>query len=257
MILILRGQSLSEDIKASAKFIVEILPSSSIEQNQSLKLKLGQMEGVDPNSVQMVSKDEAYAQVFDNDKAVSELDTINPFLDIIIFNLFPNFYTDENIESVEKKILNESNVANLIYENTHVKNIESTFNKFKLALAIMSIILVLMVIVLLHNVIRMMLLTKSKEIKIMELVGATSEFIRRPFLQQAIKSGGVSAGLASFFLILTITILGSMTGTIDFFLIWYYMLLVVILLFIIGFTVSIISTYIIVNIYLKGYSKTL
>jgi cell division transport system permease protein len=219
-------------------------------------MSLSQIDWVEPNSIQIVSKEEAYRQVFDDENMASDLDSINPFLDIIIFNMYPHFYTDETIAELEKKILTQSNVSNLIYENSHVKNIEQTFNKVKLALGIMSLLLVLMVIVLLHNVIRMMLLTKTKEIKIMELVGATSDFIRRPFITQAVKSGAISAGLASVLLVLTIFILGTMTGTFDVFLRWHYLLFVIVILFIIGFTVSIISTYIIVNIYLKGYSKT-
>lgn len=251
----LKGKDMSDTIKASAKFIVEMAPDASDEVIKSNSLKISQLDGVDLSSVQFIPRDEAFTAVFDDDKIVSDLDSVNPFLDILLFNLLPEAYSPDVISSLEKQVLALPKVNNLIYENSHVDNIEATFGKVKWILGIVALILIILVIVLLHHVTRLLLLSRASEIRIMELVGATSDFIRKPFLYQSLKSGFVSAVLASILITLMLLLMSAYFGTVGGVLQWQHLILVCTSLFVIGISVAIVSTYIIVNLYLKDFSQ--
>ena len=101
----------------------------------------------------------------------------------------------------------------------------------------------------------MMLMAKKKQIEIMQLVGATPQFIRRPFIWDSARSGLYSAVIASIGLIGVVVWinleLSDEISTIS----WLSLLGVVIFIVLLGFVVSIMSTYIIVNLYLKNLSK--
>ena len=255
LLLILKGQSITQDIKASAKLIVEIAPSATQEQVQSIKLFVSSMEQVDLESVQLVTKEDAAMTVLGLEEQDRLLDTINPFLDIILFNLVPDQYDIDFITQLEIELASKAGVSNFFYEDSHIKNIEASFTKIKLSLLVIASILIFLVIVLLHNMIRMMLMAKKKQIEIMQLVGATPQFIRSPFIWDSIYNGFYSALLASIGLIGVVVwinlALSDQISTIS----WLSVLGVVIFILLLGFVVSILSTYIIVNLYLKNLSK--
>ena len=255
LLLVLKGQSLSDDIKSSAKMILEIEPNVSNETIQKIKLGVGEIEDVAATSIEFVSKEQAYQELLGNGTFKSGLDTINPFLDIIIFNVQPDKHNIENLERIESKVLGFSGVANFIYENTHIQNIEKAFRKVKVGLSIFGLVLMVIVVILLHNIIKLMLMNQKKKIEIMELVGATHGFIRAPFLYTAIRNGvysGVIAALLLSFLVLFYNLAISNEFTA---ISWLYVVIVAISLVLIGFAVSLLSTYIIVNLYLKNLSK--
>lgn len=255
LLLVLKGQSLSDDIKSSAKMIVELEPKASNESIQKIKLGVGEIEEVLATSIEFVSKEEAYQELFDNGALKSGLDTINPFLDIIIFNIQPDKHNIENIDRIEREVLSYSGVANFIYENTHIQNIEKAFSRVKLGLSVFGLVLMLIVIILLHNIIKLMLMNQKKKIEIMELVGATHQFIRAPFLYKAMRNGVYSGVIASVLLSLLV-MLYNFTISNEFTVIsWLYVMIVAFSLVLIGFAVSLLSTYIIVNLYLKNLSK--
>lgn len=255
LLLILKGQSITQDIKASAKLIVEIAPSATQEQVQSIKLFVSSMEQVDLESVQLVTKEDAAMTVLGLEEQDRLLDTINPFLDIILFNLVPDQYDIDFITQLEIELASKAGVSNFFYEDSHIKNIEASFTKIKLSLLVIASILIFLVIVLLHNMIRIMLMAKKKQIEIMQLVGATPQFIRSPFIWDSIYNGFYSALLASIGLIGVVVwinlALSDQISTIS----WLSVLGVVIFILLLGFVVSILSTYIIVNLYLKNLSK--
>ena len=47
------------------------------------------------------------------------------------------------------------------------------------------------------NTLRLTILSQSRNIQIMELVGATKRFIRRPYLIQGMLQGGIGGGIGS------------------------------------------------------------
>ncbi len=79
-----------------------------------------------------------------------------------------------------------------------------SINKFvKIAGAIAFIVLGIGILLIIHNAIRLTIFARRREIRIMELVGATSWFIRVPFLLEGLiygLTGAAYAGIALFVL---------------------------------------------------------
>lgn len=79
-----------------------------------------------------------------------------------------------------------------------------SINKFvKIAGFIAFVVLGIGILLIIHNAIRLTIFARRREIRIMELVGATSWFIRVPFLMEGLiygLTGAIYAGAALFFL---------------------------------------------------------
>ena len=75
------------------------------------------------------------------------------------------------------------------------------FKNFETILLIVAIILLAIAILLIYNTIRLAVFSKRFVIRTMQLVGAKSSFIRRPFLIKAFFHGLLSGLLAIFALI--------------------------------------------------------
>ena len=87
----------------------------------------------------------------------------------------------------------------------------------------------------------------------MNLVGANSSFIRKPFLQNAGNQGLISGLIGSIMIIAVFIWFNSTFQDIDI-LSWAVIGFICIGLILFGIIISIVSTYIIVNLYLKRFS---
>jgi cell division transport system permease protein len=102
-----------------------------------------------------------------------------------------------------------------------------------------------------NNTIRLALYSKRFTIKTMQLVGATSTYIRRPFILQAVFQGFISALIGLAFLLTVFYGLNNVLETIEIsYTIESFILLVGILL-LIGVIMTVISTWFALNKYLR------
>jgi len=112
-----------------------------------------------------------------------------------------------NVDSVEQfkaNILlgNEILIESVDYNKKQFAEVSSTFSGLKLPLIVIACVLLFISITLIYNTIRLAVFSKRFTIKTMQLVGAKTSFIRRPFLMGAIGQGFVSGVLAVLFLLL-------------------------------------------------------
>ena len=88
-------------------------------------------------------------------------------------------------------------VYEVLYVESLIESINSNIQKISLVLLSFAVILVLVVIILINNTIKLALFSQRFLIRSMQLVGATSFFIQRPFLNRAAWQGVVSGLIAS------------------------------------------------------------
>lgn len=227
---------------------------ASAKVNYQMNEQWGQIASVDIESIQHISKADALNEMFAQDEWMRS-DSENPFLDIIVFQLKRGAFNDELIQQVENQMLELPNASNFFYESGFYDGLQRFFSRLKIGLLIVAGIFMILVGVLLHNIIRMQLLTKRKQIEIMELVGATRSFIRRPFLKSAFMNGAWSGGGALVLLVICV-LLCNQSILIDSPFDWYWVLPVLVLVLLLGIFVSYVSTYIIVNLYLSNLYKS-
>jgi cell division transport system permease protein len=175
----------------------------------------------------------------------------NPLLDAISVQL----YSDKiDIYSIEKFINNLSIfdfIEEVEYDKPLVDALNTNFEKIGLWILILSIVFFVTSFVLINNSIKISIYSKRNIIKTMQLVGATSRFIRKPFIWTYVKISFISS-IASIILLLALIIqLSSQIEDIDFFTNINDLLVLGSFIIIFGITTSFISSFFITQRYLK------
>ena len=88
-------------------------------------------------------------------------------------------------------------VYEVVYVQSMVDSINRNITKISLILVAFASLLVLIVILLINNTIKLALFSQRFLIRSMQLVGATSSFIRLPFIKRAIGYGIISVVISS------------------------------------------------------------
>ena len=173
--------------------------SQTDEQIASLRFKLEQVVGV--QKAVFISKDEAlnqFKEEFGNDPmAVLGENPLPPSFQIA---LKPFYRTPGYAESIAKRIRQIEGVDEVVYQGQLFKVVDR-WSRMVLLVDIGLVVIVLTITILLvANTLRLTLSAQSKNIHIMRLVGATTAFIRMPFLIQGILEGGLGGTIASVML---------------------------------------------------------
>ena len=118
----------------------------------------------------------------------------NPLPPTIGFNPSMDYATLEGMDKIKRELfLNYKNqIEEVSYDKASVESVNLGFKQFVYLFGIVAVLLILIAVAMINNTIRLALYSKRFSIKTMQLVGATSSYIRRPFLLNSIFIGFVS-----------------------------------------------------------------
>nr|WP_315023312.1 permease-like cell division protein FtsX [uncultured Aminipila sp.] len=122
-------------------------------------------------------------------------------LDSLSSNPLPNSImvkveTLETSDTVVEALRAKDGVEDVKYYKETVEKLVKITNAIQIAALIIMIFLVVVSVVVVSNTIKLTVLARAREIRIMKYVGATNWFIRGPFLIEGIVIGMISAGIA-------------------------------------------------------------
>lgn len=122
-------------------------------------------------------------------------------LDSLTQNPLPNsiVVTVEDLDtsdSVVNSLKNFEGIEGVKYYKETVEKLVKITNFIQIAALIIMVFLVAVSVIVVSNTIKLTVLARSREIRIMKYVGATNWFIRGPFLIEGILIGLISAGVA-------------------------------------------------------------
>lgn len=174
-----------------------------------------------------------------------------PFFDAYSVNLKATFMSPDSIDAISTRLRDYRAVNDVYMDEGLIGDVSKTVEQIALFAFGIAALFILVAITLIYNTIRLNLYSDRFIIKNMELVGASWSFISRPYMQRGILNGFLSALLA----------LGMMAG------IWYlaqwqtnelnqllqnpiYWGFIAVLV-LLGVLISWLSTYYVVNKYLK------
>ncbi|WP_207431150.1 cell division protein FtsX [Sabulibacter ruber] len=124
----------------------------------------------------------------------------NPLRDAFILRINPEFATSDQLKKIKQDLQNTQGVYEVDYVESLIDSINHNLKRVSIVLVAFAGILVLVVIILINNTIKLALFSQRFLIRSMQLVGATSFFIQRPFLNRATFQGLISGALASVLL---------------------------------------------------------
>ena len=175
----------------------------------------------------------------------------NPLLDAISVQL----YSDKiDVYSIEKFIENINNfefIEEVEYDKPLVNALNTNFEKMGLWIFILSVIFFLTSFILINNSIKISIYSKREIIKTMQLVGATSKFIRKPFIWTYVRIGFLSSIASLILLVITILQLSFQIEEINLFTKINDLIILICFIIFYGITSSFISSFFITQRYLK------
>lgn len=204
-----------------------------------------------------VSPERAIEEFSGSDEQTSEVLAIfegeNPLPPTIGYKPKEKFANKTGMKLIREKILAHypEEIDEVYYDKASVENVNLGFRQFAFLILLVAALLIVVAVAMINNTIRLALYSKRFTIKTMQLVGATSRFIRKPFLLQSIFQGIVSSIIGMALLMSLFYILNNMLDNIeiDFEFITFILLFSFILG--IGIIISFVSTWLALNKYLR------
>ena len=240
-----------ESLQGDLFFIPEMNPSDIKQIEQELKT------WAQFNEVFYVSPERAIEEFTGEDENADNILAIfegeNPLPPTIGFRPKSNYATLEGMASIKDTLLQvyAAQLDEVSYDESSVKKVNLGFKQFIFVFGVVALLLIMVAFALINNTIRLSLYAKRFSIKTMQLVGAKSGYIRRPFLMQAIGIGAVSGVIALALLFGLFYALNNLIDTIEIVFDFNYFILLLIGLISIGVVITFISTWFALNKYLR------
>ena len=195
-ILFVGGQSVSKKIKENFKMTVII--DSKAEEPAILKLQKSIDKKAYVLNCKYISKEDALNEAKESLGAdPMELLGANPYEAEIEISLKEEFSNVDKMMEIEKELLRNKEVAEVIYHKGHIDSVNHNIQKVALLLLTLLILLTVISWSLISNLVRLSIYSKRFLLHTMKLVGATWSFIRRPFLLKNMWIGLVAGFIAN------------------------------------------------------------
>jgi len=249
-LLVLHTKKLSDYVKENVGFTVYMNKNVKEADMIQLQKELDAMEYV--RSTEYISEEKA-AETFQKELGDDFVSFIgyNPLHTSIEVHLKAQYADDIHFSQMEQMLAKNPVVKEIAYEKSLIQTINDNVKKISAVLLVFSLLLFIIAVTLINNTIRLAVYSKRFLIKSMQLVGATEGFIRKPFLNVSIIHGLISSFIAIGMLILVIYISRKeipeiiSLQSLDLFLMLFAFVILI------GFFISLFSTFIAVRKYLK------
>ncbi len=177
----------------------------------------------------------------------------NPLPATIGFKPIAKFATKKGMAGIKSKLLGKfpEEIDEVNYDKSSVENVNLGFKQFFFLFLSVALLLIIIAVAMINNTIRLALYSKRFTIKTMQLVGATSAYIRRPFIWQAILQGIISSFIG---LAMLLTVFYALNNLLETFKITYSIQSFIVLITSvigIGIIITLISTWFALNKYLR------
>uniref|UniRef100_UPI004048AD25 cell division protein FtsX n=2 Tax=Roseivirga sp. TaxID=1964215 RepID=UPI004048AD25 len=255
-ILLLHTNKLTSNIQENIELQVYLKKNISENQRSRIQLDLSNSAYVlkkeEKPQIKFISKEEAAKKfIEDTGEDFSEFLGDNPLRDALVINIAPEFQTNLKLDSLSKSIGQISGVFEVTYVESLVDSINKNLKNLGLVLLGFAAILLIIVTMLINSTIKLALFSQRFLIRSMQLVGATSGFIKRPFLQRSMFHGAIAGVVASLLLYGLLQFANSKIDRLVELQEETYILALYGLLIILGSFIAFISTYRAMNKYLK------
>lgn len=144
-----------------------------------------------------ISKEDA-AEFLKTEYGEDFLDDVgyNPLQNSIDVNFKAEYVTETYLDSISQVILTKKYVNDVQYDKDLVSVMNSNVKRISFWILIISALFTLIAVLLINSSIRLAVYSKRFIIKTMQMVGATKQFIRRPFILKSVRLGIIGALLA-------------------------------------------------------------
>lgn len=193
--MLINAKALSNYVKENIGFSLYLSDDFSAQQLTALQQSLESKPYT--NRLEFTSKEDA-ANLMEEELGEDFVEFLgyNPLTASLDLYLKADYAVPDSISQIESQLKRSPIVKEVVVQKDLIAEVNENINKIGLVLLVFSILLLIVVIALINNTIRLAIYSKRFLIKTMQLVGATSSFIRRPFVSRGIFNGFISSLIA-------------------------------------------------------------
>ena len=176
----------------------------------------------------------------------------NPLRDLIILKINSDYFDLERLNIIESDILKIPGVYQVEYSKELIDNINKNVANISLIFIGLFLILLIISVILINNTLRIALFSQRFLIRSMQLVGATANYILRPFILRGMMYGLIAGIISSGMLYVIIEIADRRISNLELVISLEQLGVIFISLIFTGIIMVILSTYSAVSKYLNS-----
>ena len=205
------------------------------------------------STLNYVSSDEA-AKNFQSEIGEDFVDFLgnNPLRDLIILKINSDYFDLERLNIIESDILKIPGVYQVEYSKELIDNINKNVANISFVFIGLFLILLIISVILINNTLRIALFSQRFLIRSMQLVGATANYILRPFILRGMMYGLIAGIISSGMLYVIIEIADRRISNLELVISLEQLGVIFISLIFTGIIMVILSTYSAVSKYLNS-----
>ncbi len=185
------GESVKQSLSVTTILTDEATDSTAHELIAELK-KERWVKDITYISAQQALKEQTEAMGTDPSEFLGE----NPYTPLLELHPLAEHACTDSLVWISKELKAKTLVADVVYQKDIVENLNNTLHKISYILLAISIVLLTITLVLINNTVRLSVYSRRFVIHTMRLVGASWNFIRRPFMLRSMCIGLVAGMLA-------------------------------------------------------------
>ena len=177
---------------------VSLFLRGTVDNDQAQKLAAHLAKRADVNRVRVVSSEQALSEFKELSGFGEALDALpaNPLPSLLVVIPEPQYEQPETLEKMVLELQSLPAVELAQLDMQWVQRFHVILKLTRRALIVLSVLLALAVLLIVSNTIRLAIVNRRAEIEIIQLIGGTDRFIRRPFLYSGMLQGFLGGGVA-------------------------------------------------------------
>ena len=200
-----------ELFKENIEFLVECNPNQSEADLKAIETSISKLEGI--KDLRLISSAEAMKIMREELGEIALPDSMeNPFRASFRFKLAVDKVDTAYVKSLDKQLMQIKGVNEFYYPEDLYSSLRSKLKSVSMAIAAIGGILILLILVMIHHQIRMYIMQHRYHIRTMSLVGATRNYIRKPFITEVLKMSSFSILVAGIAYLLILLWIGKLVG---------------------------------------------
>ena len=194
LLLYLNAQEALGSLKEEIKVVVYLRDSASPGEIAQLRSDLSRDPAV--AAVEFVSREQALAafrtQFPSEERLLNGLGD-NPFPASLVVKVSPAYRSSEQVGTLVQKLKALAEVDEVLYSQDWIDNLTVAVRYLRVLGMGIGVVLAASMVTILANTIKLTLYARREEIEILKLIGATTGFIKMPFVLEGALLGGAGA----------------------------------------------------------------
>jgi cell division transport system permease protein len=196
-LMALHGRKLVTLFKEKVDIWLELKPGLAQEDVARMVQTIRQHPFVKVETVKFITREQAAATMRQDLGDESMLEDMPDLLrDVVRFNVKAEYLNDKQLNLWREQLRQDTLISDLFFEAANTGNVSRNIQNIGFITLILGILLIFAAVTLIHNTIRLAMFSNRMLIKSQELVGASWDFISRPYIRRGILNGLWSAVLA-------------------------------------------------------------